>query len=162
MTGWPKSVQWLHVICAVALSGVVALYSPACFAASLLFGIDDHGATVTIDPTTGQLTLQGGGVPRGYYAPVYDPLQNAFYVTGAPINSPDLTDSIMRIDATTGEVTTIGTHFTLGRSIFGLGTFPAAITTPVPEPPTAPLLLGCIVAILTARWHRGRSRMSAR
>jgi len=74
----------------------MASVSPAS-AASDLFGLVDTGgftAFGSIDPATGAFTqLSTTGLPdEAYYAPVYNPAQNAFFVTDQPINSARLVD----------------------------------------------------------------------
>lgn len=144
-----KPSRWLQavrgVVTATALS--VAVFHPSVALASL-FGMLGFGFPhpALIDPSTGAFTLLGSATfPRGYYAPVYDPLQNAFYLTAEPVDGSNGTSPVLeRIDATTGAES----HVVLpnGFDVVGLE-FGATAASSVPEPPTALLLLAAVLGV---------------
>ena len=66
------------------------------------------GTFGSVDLATGDFTPIGpglGGLGLGYYAPVFDPAANAFFVTSLPLGDPSFSQQIVRFDATTGAAT---------------------------------------------------------
>ena len=62
----------------------------------------------SIDPATGSFTQIGNASePIGYYAPIYDPARNVFYVTISPINGTGLLGGFDEINAATGAITQV-------------------------------------------------------
>jgi hypothetical protein len=116
----------------------------------------------SIDPVTGAFTQIGNAsLPSGYYAPVYDPTQDAFYVITQPIGDNVFTAAIDRIDPLTGAVT----QFHLPIIPVGGGDPPlltvalglaagAATPASVPEPSSALLLVVFPLFLATAMGSR--------
>jgi hypothetical protein len=92
----------------------------------------------SINPATGSFAQIGSAsVPFGYYAPVFDPTQNAFYLTGDPINQSTLSSGFDEINATTGVLTQITLpplSLYAGQYVTGLGVGMESSPTPAPEP----------------------------
>ena len=97
---------------AVSMGCAVALHPSVVAAASTLYGLvsEAGGSPVfgSIDPATGSFTQIGNASePIGYYAPVYDPARNVFYVTISPINGTGLLGGFDEINAATGAITQV-------------------------------------------------------
>jgi hypothetical protein len=90
--------------------GAAALRPSAAVAASDLFALTLQSAGGTfgsVDLATGTFTPfgPGPGLGSGYYAPIFDPAANAFFATSVPLGTPSFSNTIVRIDATTGAAT---------------------------------------------------------
>ena len=112
----------------------------------------------TIDPITGAFTSIGtdaSALHTGYYAPVYDPTRNVFYITNFPISGSGSSGTVDEIDVSTGAVTSF---FVPGRTVLGLGVAAGgAVSSPVPEPGSALQLLAYLLGIaVVAKRRLGR------
>jgi hypothetical protein len=86
----------------------------------------------TIDLSTGIFTQIGNAsVQKGYYAPVYDPTRNVFYMTDTPVNDAAFSGIIDVIDAATGALTQPSLQ---SQVINGLGVGASSTQVAVPEP----------------------------
>ena len=149
---------------AVGIVFAVVLCPSAAPASSTLYGLlspDGIGSDIfgSINPATGTFTQIGSGsLTNGYYAPVYDPTQNVFYVTAHPIATGDgAMTALDRIDPATGAITQINVPIgSVPLSVMGLG---VATATPVPEPGSAvqflTYLLGIAVVVRKVRSRFG-------
>jgi hypothetical protein len=93
--------------------GATTLLPSAAFAASDVYGLaisPSVNAFGQIDVSAGTFTQIGGdtglGTSSGYFAPVFDPAVNAFFVSQQPIGNA-FGNQFEEINATTGAVTTL-------------------------------------------------------
>ena len=94
------------------LASAAILHTPAVLAGQTLYGVvstSTFGPSEfgSIDPATGTFTRIGGATlpAGGYYAPVYDPNWNAFYVTSVPFSNNTRSEFFSEINASTGALT---------------------------------------------------------
>lgn len=132
--GW----RIIYSIAAAAPACAAALLpSTAMAAASTLYGLvaGPGGSPAlfgSIDLSTGAFTQIGSAsLSKGYYAPVYDPTQNVFYMTDTPVNPAAFSGVIDVINAATGNLTQLAVP---GQVINGLGVGASSSQAPVPEP----------------------------
>src|SRR5215469_9325221 len=104
MTKVQASLRGWRIIYSIA--GAL-LPSSAMAAASTLFGLVSGTAGSpaefgSINLSTGIFTQIGNAsLPKGYYAPVYDPTRNVFYMTEEPVNGSTFSSVVDVIDAAT-------------------------------------------------------------
>ena len=132
--GW----RIIYSIAAAAPACAAALLpSSAVAAASALYGLvagpgSSPALFGSIDPSTGAFTQIGSvSLSKGYYAPVYDSTQNAFYMTDTPVNAASFSGVIDMINAATGGLTQFSVP---GQVINGLGVGASSSPASVPEP----------------------------
>jgi hypothetical protein len=122
---------------ATLVIGVAATLLPsAALAASDVYGLvaPDGGMSTfgSVDLATGTYSQIGGtnGLPFGYYAPVFDPARNSFFVLSSPFGNPVFSNSFTEINAATGGVTQIDVTSGPGmgglRPVLGFGVNPAS------------------------------------
>jgi len=104
--------RWARSIVIVASATVAILNAQAVFAAPTLYGIvstSTFGPSEfgSLDPATGAFTRIGSATlpAGGYYAPVYDPTRNVFYVTSVPFSNTTKSEFFAEIDPDTGVLT---------------------------------------------------------
>jgi hypothetical protein len=123
--------QAIRFVGTASIIYTAASYPSPVSAAPNLFGLVATGgagvvAFGSIDPATDAFTqISTPGLKAdGYYAPVYDPVRNAFFVTDQPISSdPSLgfSNVIDEIDAATGAVSHIHLPSGVGFGDLALG-----------------------------------------
>src|SRR3974390_2809952 len=92
-----KKLRWkaARSLGAAGVLVAIVLHPAAATAGSSLYGITGPSSVTgfqefgTIDPTTGNFTSINAGLTLtfGHNAPVYDPTQNAFYITHLPTSN---------------------------------------------------------------------------
>ena len=115
----------------------------------------NHGQATSL--STGIFTQIGNAsVPKGYYAPVYDPTRNVFYLTSEPVNGTAFSSIVDVIDAATGTLTQPSLVFPpfQGQLINGLGVGASRAQAPVPEPGSLLLLSVGLTALGIPGWRR--------
>ena len=152
----------------LALAGGGAVLRPsAAVAASDVYALtlQSGGTFGSVDLATGDFTPIGpglGGLGLGYYAPVFDPATNAFFVTSLPLGDPSFSQQIVRFDATTGAATDL--VLTNPTSIFnepdveGLGVASSSVAA-VPELSTWTMMVVGFVGlgfVASRRWPNRR------
>jgi hypothetical protein len=119
----------------------------------LVSGIGNSPAEFgSIDLSTGIFTQIGNAsLPKGYYAPVYDPTRNVFYMTEEPVNGSTFSSIVAVIDAATGAFTqpSLVSPPLQPQLVNGLGVG-ASSAQAVPEPGSLLQLLTYLVGLSAA------------